>query len=366
MTATTPDPSISSPSRESSLRVAILGATGLVGGKMARLLDERSFPLTELVPLASARSASKTLRFRGADVPVREVSAEALEGIDLVLASAGDDVSREWLPIAAEKGAVCIDNTSAFRMEPGVPLVVPEVNSDRLADIRLGGGGAIIANPNCSTIQLVVALEPLRRAFGLERVLVSTYQSISGAGRAAVDQFQSLSRGALEEGASTPLDAGLPVFDVLPRIGDFDDAGHTSEERKMIDEVPKILGEDVPLDVTCVRVPVFTGHAESVVVQTREPTSVAEAKLVLAGAPGLRLGAGGDLPTPASITGSLDVHVARVRASRTLEGGLQFWVVADNLLKGAAWNAVQIAEELVSSEAARRASNSAQPGHAVA
>lgn len=334
------------------LKVAVLGATGLVGTRMLRLVEERALPVSEMIPLASARSTSRRVSFAGEEIGVRPVSRESLRGVDLLLASAGGDVSREWLPLAAREGTVCIDNTSAFRMDRGVPLVVPEVNSDELSSIEFGKGGAIIANPNCSTIQLAVVLEPLRHAFGLERVQVSTYQSISGAGRGAVERFESATAARLRDcgdgpsAASAGSDPGVPAFDVFPRIGELDDNGHTSEELKMMREVPKILGEEVPLDVTCVRVPVFTGHAESVVVQTREPVDVRAAMAVLSEAPGVRVHAV-DPPTPAATAGTHEVHVGRMRASSAFTRGLQLWVVADNLLKGAAWNAVQIAESLL-------------------
>lgn len=328
------------------LRVAVLGATGLVGREMTRLLESSRIDVSRLVPLASRRPSARQIEFRGASFAVEPASRDALEHVDLVLASAGGEVSREWLPIAARAGAVCIDNTSAFRMESSVPLIVPEVNAERLASIRVGGKGAIIANPNCSTIQLVVALEPLRSAFGLERVVVSTYQSISGAGRRAVDGFRAATTSIMSAGdAADAVEREAPAFDVRARIGDFGDDGHTSEEWKMIRETPKILGVAVPVDVTCVRVPVFTGHAESVFVETREPIDVDSAKRVLRAAPGITLhDEAVELPSPRSTAGTTGVHVSRVRPSQGFERGLQFWVVADNLLKGAAWNAIQIAE----------------------
>jgi aspartate-semialdehyde dehydrogenase len=310
---------------------------------MLRLLAERELPVARIAPLASSRAADRTVPYAGAELAVRAVSQAALAEADLVLASAGGAVSREWLPFAAEQGAVCVDNTSAFRMDDDVPLVVPEVNADRLDGIELGGGpGAIVANPNCSTIQLVVALEPLRRAFGLERVVVSTYQSVSGAGRAALERF----RAATAAGDDAPALPGVPAFDVLPAIGEPERDGHTTEEWKMIRETPKILGADVPVDATCVRVPVVTGHAEAVLVETREPVTVADAERVLRAAPGVRLHADAG-PTPRALAGSREVHVGRLRPARTGRHGLHLWVVADNLLKGAAWNAVQIVEALV-------------------
>jgi len=329
-------------------RVAVLGATGLVGREMLRLLEERDFPLSELLPLGSPASGrGRTVVHAGREVEVLPVSREALERADLVLSSAGGAVSREWLPLAAAAGAVCVDNTSAFRLAPGVPLVVPEVNADALAGIRLGGEGAIIANPNCSTIQLVVALEPLRRAFGLERVVVSTDQSISGAGARAVEGFRAASAAVLEGRQPDASVAGLPAFDVLARIGALDEDGHSEEERKMVLETPRILGEAVPVDATCVRVPVFTGHAESVLVQTRRPATLDAIRRELRGAAGLRLLEGETPPTPREVAGHHEVLVGRLRASATLERGVQLWLVADNLLKGAAWNAVQIAEALL-------------------
>ncbi len=340
----TPQP----PSARTGLRVAVLGATGLVGREMTRLLEESRIPVAELLPLASARRADRTVRFRGEDVPVRAVSADAFQGVDLVLASAGGSVSREWLPVAAAAGAVCVDNTSAFRMDDGVPLVVPEVNAAALDGIRPGSGrGAIIANPNCSTIQLVVALEPLRRAFGIERVVVSTYQSISGAGRGAVDEFRAATTTIMDAGDDgAEVKRESPAFDVLARIGDIEDDGVTTEERKMVLETPKIMGADVPVDVTCVRVPVFTGHAESVWVETTGPVSVEDARRVMAAFPGITVTDATDVPRPRDVAGDTDVHVGRFRDARTARHGVQFWVVADNLLKGAAWNAIQIAERL--------------------
>lgn len=329
------------------LRVAVLGATGLVGREMTRLLEASRIPVERFVPLASARPGARCVSFRGRDAEVLPVSSAALHDVDLCLASAGGDVSREWLPSAAQAEVVCIDNTSAFRLDPSVPLVVPEVNAEALAEVRLGERGAIVANPNCSTIQLVVALEPLRRAFGLERVIVSTYQSISGAGRRAVDDFRAATTTIMSAGDDGPrVERAAPAFDVRARIGDFEEDGHTSEEWKMIRETSKILGHDVPVDVTCVRVPVFTGHAEAVLVETRDAIDVAAAELVLRDAPGIRLHTGGEPPSPRSAAGTIEVHVARVRPSRTFERGIQLWVVADNLLKGAAWNAIQIAETL--------------------
>ncbi len=328
------------------LRVGVLGATGLVGRAMVQLLEQRNFPVAELIPWASASPRVKQIAFRGQSIPVQPVCEDSFRGVDLVLASAGGERSREWLPLAAKAGAVCIDNTSAFRMHPEIPLVVPEVNGHRLDSITLGEG-AIIANPNCSTIQLVVALEPLRKAFGLERVQVSTYQSISGAGAGAVRRFQEVTRDVLD-GAERPAD-GPPVFDVLAQIGELEEGVPSTEERKMVEETPKILEHSLPMDVTCVRVPVLTGHAEAVSLQTTRPVEWREALEVLSQAPGIQVHAGPQPPTPAQVSGDGLVHVGRIRPSQAFEHGLQFWVVADNLLKGAAWNAIQIAEQIVRS-----------------
>lgn len=322
--------------------VAVLGATGLVGREMIRLLEKAEFPLRELRPLASAYPRTTTIRFRGEELAVQPTTEEALADVDLVFASAGGEVSRKWLPIAAAHGAICIDNTSAFRMDPDVPLVVPEVNPKALDDLK-PGKGAIIANPNCSTIQLVVALQPLHQAFGLERVVVSTFQSISGAGQGALDAFRTQAQKA---GQQNPPPTATNPHDVTPRIGDFDDDGHTTEERKMMLETVKILGTDLAVDVTCTRVPVEIGHAESVLLQAQRAIDPRVARDILSQAPGLELHEGPEPLTPASVAGSHNVHVSRLRSSHALPGGLQFWCAADNLLKGAAWNAVQIAQSL--------------------
>jgi len=329
-------------------RVAVLGATGLVGRKLLELVEKRNFPASEVIPLASARSQGSRVPFAGGELEVRLAEPAAFENVDVVLSSAGGSVSRELLPAAAERGAVSIDNTSAFRMDPEVPLVVPEVNPHRIADYRNMG---IIANPNCSTIQLVVALKPLHDAFGVERVVVSTYQSVSGAGNRAVDELHATS-GLPGHGHAE----GDPVFprpiawNVLPHIDVFQDGGETKEEWKMRVETPKILEADVPLHATCVRVPVVYGHSEAVWVETGRPASPEEAREVLAGAPGVEVMDDPSqllYPTAAETAGSDPVYVGRVRRDPTAENSLAMWVVSDNILKGAALNAVQIAEGLV-------------------
>lgn len=333
-------------------RVAVLGATGLVGREMLRLLEASSVEPSEVRALASSRSAGARLPYGEGELEVVPVSPEALEGLDLLLASAGGAVSRQWLPLARELGVVCIDNTSAFRLDPGVPLVVPEVNPQTLDGISLGRG-AIIANPNCSTIQMVVALAPLHEAFGLRRVVVDTYQSISGAGAGATRLFaEDLARAAAPTAGVSPSPVGLGL-DVLPRIGELDAQGESSEEAKMVHETRKILDANLPVDATCVRVPVVQGHAEALTVETDRPCSVEEALEALRAAPGVEVHAGDSIPTPRALERTPGVHVGRVRTSRAFRSGLKLWVVADNLIKGAAGNALQIAELVTSSSLSR-------------
>lgn len=323
------------------LHVAVLGATGLVGRKILEQLEQRSFPVASLRPLASARPGRRTVSFRGQEVEVEAAGPDSFEGVDLVLASAGSGASRELLPAAAAAGAFCVDNSSAYRMDPEVPLVVPEVNADHM----LESDSRIVANPNCSTIQLVVALAPIQRAAGLRRVAVSTYQSASGAGAAALDELRDGAAAVLE--GANPEGKCFPrrlAFNALPQIGEFDEAGHSQEERKMMREVPKILGSEVPVDACCVRVPTFVGHCESVIVETERPLTPEDARALLARSPGVELAAENDYATPAETAGRPEVFVSRVRRSAASSHGLQFWVVADNLLKGAALNAVQVAE----------------------
>lgn len=334
--------------------VAVLGATGLVGRTILAVLEERGFPVARLVPLASERSAGSTVRFRGEEIVVGCAAPEAFHGVDIVLSSAGATASREHLPHAVEHGAVAIDNTSAYRMDEDVPLVVPEVNPHRVADYRRRG---IIANPNCSTIQLVVALKPLHDAFGVERVIVATYQSVSGAGARAVDELHGESRRVLAgagegEGAAY---AGTvfpkPIaFNALPQVDVFLPGGDTREEWKMRVETPKILEAPIDLHATCVRVPVTAGHSEAVWIETARVIDPEAAREVLRRAPGIEViddPAALAYPTARDLAGRDTVAVGRIRRDPTRPNGLAFWVVADNLRKGAATNAVQIAEELV-------------------
>ena len=331
------------------LRVAVLGATGLVGRTILGLLEEREFPVDRLLPLASAASAGRRLAFRGVELPVEEALPESFEGIDLVIASAGGAVSQRLLPEAARRGAVCVDNSSAFRMEADVPLVVPEVNPGRAFE---HGPRRIVANPNCSTIQLVLALEPLRERFGLERVIVSTYQSASGAGSAGIDELLSDSVAALEEREQRAevFPAGL-AFNVIPAIDLPLPDGDTREEWKMRVETPKILGVELPVHATCVRVPTLVGHGEAVWVETSRPVDIEEARACLDAAPGLELHddlPAGRYPTPRDTAGRDAVRVGRLRRDPTIPNGLALWIVSDNVRKGAALNAVQVAELLAS------------------
>ena len=331
-------------------RVAILGATGLVGRTMVRALEERHVPVERLELLASARSAGNEIPFRGAVLTVRDVESITFDEVDLVLASAGASVSKRVLPRAAEAGAISIDNSSAFRMDPDVPLVVPEVNAGALKAI---GPRRLIANPNCSTIQLVVVLEPIRRAFGLERIVVATYQSVSGAGAGALEELRADSSRARAARAGEPAHFAKTIaFNVLPHIDDFMEDGSTREEWKMREETKKILGEPVELHATCVRVPVAFGHAEAVWIETRDPVSPPAVRECLAGAPGVELVDDPSrlvYPTPLEAEGRDEVLVGRIRQDPTIERGIALWIVSDNVRKGAATNAVQIAEALAAS-----------------
>jgi aspartate-semialdehyde dehydrogenase len=321
-------------------RVAVVGATGVVGRTMLSLLREREFPATEIVPFASARSAG--LEVDG--LPVRVLDDDAdLSGFDIALFSAGAGASRQWAPRFVDQGAVVIDNSSAFRRDPDVPLVVSEVNPHALAHHH-----GLIANPNCSTMQLMVALAPIHRAVGIERLVVATYQSVSGTGQKALAELEDQSRAALN-GTEMPAPQIYPdhvAFNVIGAAGSFADGDdHTDEERKMMFETRKILeDESIGIAVTCVRVPVRISHSEAVNIQTREPLSAQQARELLADAPGVILE---DVPTPLRAAGRDEVFVGRIRRDESHPRALSMWVVADNLRKGAATNAVQIAELLV-------------------
>jgi aspartate-semialdehyde dehydrogenase len=326
-------------------RVAVVGATGQVGGVMLRLLRERAFPVREVVPFASRRSAGREL---DGGLVVQPLSDETIRGFDLAIFSAGGTTSGEWAPRFAADGAVVVDNSSKWRMHDDVPLVVSEVNPE-----ALDGHRGIVANPNCSTMQMVVALKPLHDAAGIERLVISTYQAVSGTGKKAVDELLAQSRALLAGDAVPPpaVYAHQIAFNALPHAGSFPDGDdHTDEERKLINETRKILGDPtIRVSATCVRVPVVNGHSESVNVETRAPLSPQEARALLEAAPGVTVvddPAAARYPLATEADGRDDVFVGRIRRDPGHDQALDLWIVSDNLRKGAATNAIQIAELL--------------------
>jgi aspartate-semialdehyde dehydrogenase len=331
------------------LKVAVVGATGAVGHEMLATLAQREFPATEVVAIASGRSAGREVSY-GEDqvLKVQNLETYDFKGVDIALFSPGAKVSAEYAPKAAKAGAVVIDNTSHFRMDPDVPLVVPEVNAAAIAGFTKRG---IIANPNCSTIQLVVALKPLHDAARIKRVVVSTYQSVSGAGKEGMDELFEQTRAVYVNDALKKETFSKQIaFNVIPHIDVFMDDGYTKEEWKMRVETQKIIDPDIELTATCVRVPVFIGHSEAVNVEFEQPLSVAKAHSILSKAPGISVidhRADQGYVTPVEAAGDDPVFVSRIRADATVPYGLNFWCVSDNLRKGAALNAVQIAEVLV-------------------
>ncbi|HUR70617.1 MAG TPA: aspartate-semialdehyde dehydrogenase [Candidatus Limnocylindrales bacterium] len=329
--------------------VAIVGATGAVGEQMREVLDERQFPVGELRLLASERSVGQFLPFQNRQLPVEVLKADSFNGIDIGLFSAGGSVSTEFAPMAVAAGAVVVDNTSVFRMEPDIPLVVPEVNAKEIANYKTRG---IVANPNCSTIQMVVALKPIHDAARIKRVVVSTYQSVSGAGRKAMEelsqQVAALFNGKEIEKVKFPHQI---AFNCIPHIDLFMDGGYTKEEWKMIEETRKILGEpNLPITATTVRVPVFCSHSEAVNVETYVKLSANEARRILREAPGVIVADEPEnnvYPMAIDAAGKDATFVGRIREDKSIANGLNLWVVSDNLRKGAALNAVQIAEILI-------------------
>jgi aspartate-semialdehyde dehydrogenase len=346
-------------------RVAVVGATGNVGREMLSILAERDFPADEVVALASSASVGKEVSFGDEDVlKVQALDSFDFRGIDIVLSSPGAKVSAVFAPRAAKAGAIVIDNTSHWRMDPDVPLVVPEVNPDAIAQCRKKG---IIANPNCSTIQMVVALKPLHDLARVKRVVVSTYQSVSGAGREAMDELFSQTRAIYVNDPIKPERLTKQIaFNVIPHIDVFMDDGSTKEEWKMAVETRKILDPDIAVLATCVRVPVFIGHAEAVTAEFARPITEAQARAALRDFPGVlvvdrRIDAG--YVTPGEVAGEDAVYVSRIRRDPTVPNGLAMWVAADNLRKGAALNAVQIAEIVADKELGglRRAGAKVEP-----
>jgi aspartate-semialdehyde dehydrogenase len=330
-------------------RVGIAGATGAVGSTILKVLAERKFPASEVRPLASARSAGSKVKFAGGELEVQEMTDESIQGLDLILSSAGGKVSSEWAPKWIDAGAVVVDNTSFWRMHEDVPLVVAGVNDDAVADHN-----GLVANPNCTTMQMMVALKPILDAAGIERLIVSTYQSVSGTGRKAIEELRAESQAVLDGDKISPPEVypHQVAFNVIPQVENFGEGDdYTTEERKVMAETRKILGltEDVGISATCVRVPVVTGHSESVNVQTAKDLSPERCRELLSEFPGLVVlddpGAG-IYPLPIAAAGSDEVLVGRIRRDPSHERCLNLWVVGDNLRKGAATNAVQVAELL--------------------
>lgn len=332
------------------LNVAIVGATGAVGEAMLTVLEERKFPLDTLYPLASSRSLGKTVTFRGKELGMQDLAEFNFDQVDLALFSAGGAVSKEFAPIAVKSGCIVIDNTSCFRYEKDIPLVVPEVNPERIADYTKQG---IIANPNCSTIQMVVALNPLHKAVGIKRINVATYQAVSGTGKKAIAELVK-QLGELLNGRPIAKPEVYPMqiaFNVLPHIDEFLDNGYSREEMKMVWETKKIMEDEaILINPTTVRVPVFYGHSEAIHVELKAPLSAVAARKLLKKSPGVKLIdnlASLQYPTPIThAIGKDEVFVGRVREDISCPNGLNLWVVADNLRKGAATNAIQIAEIL--------------------
>jgi len=325
-------------------RIAVAGATGAVGTEMLRVLEKRKFPVREFVALASRRSVGKRLPFAGGEVEVAELSKDSFEGVDLALFSAGASRSMEFAPAAAAAGALVVDNSSAFRMDEGVPLVVPEINPEAIASHK-----GIIANPNCSTIVMAVAVWPLHRAAGLKRLVAATYQAVSGTGAAAIDELAEQTRAVQCGKAYPPKVYPYPIaFNLLPHIGDFAERAYTTEELKMLYETRKIFGApELRVSCTTVRVPVFRAHSEALNCEFERALTPDEARRVLAEAPGVEVvddPKSNRYPMPLDATGRDEVLVGRIRQDSSVEHGLDLWVSGDQILKGAALNAVQIAE----------------------
>jgi len=329
--------------------VAVVGATGAVGNEMISILEERNFPVKTLTLLASERSLGKELEFRGKKHPVKVLGEHSFGGVEIGLFSAGGSISQKFAPIAAAAGCVVIDNTSAFRYEPDIPLVVPEVNPEKIAEYRKRG---IIANPNCSTIQMVVALKPIHDAARIKRVVVSTYQAVSGTGKKAMEELADQTRAVMN--FQDPVAKVYPyqiAFNCLPHIDVFLENGYTREEMKMVWETKKIMGDDsIAVTATTIRVPVFRAHSESVNIETERKITAKEARELLSRAPGVMVvddPGKREYPLAIHAAGKDETFVGRIREDESIPNGLNLWIVSDNLRKGAALNAVQIAEVLV-------------------
>ncbi len=339
-----------------SYKVAVVGATGNVGREMLGVLVERAFPASEVVALASSRSVGTEVSFGDGILKVKALEHYDFKGTDIVLMSAGSHVSKEWAPRIAAQGAIVIDNSSFWRMNREVPLIVPEVNAAALDE---GIPKGIIANPNCSTAQLVVALKPLHDAAHIKRVVVATYQSVSGAGKEPMDELFRQTRAVfVADPIETALFTKQIAFNVIPHIDVFLDSGYTKEEWKMMVETQKILDPDIQLTATCVRAPVFIGHSEAVNIEFDRPLTAAQARAILREAPGVLVvdkHEDGGYVTPVEAAGEDATYISRIRKDPTVEHGLSLWVVADNLRKGAALNAVQIAECLINRKLLKKA-----------
>ena len=330
-------------------KIAIVGATGIVGQEIVDILEQREFPTVELIPLASKRSQDKTVFFADEDVAVQVLTPDSFKNVDIAFFTAGSSVSKEFAPIARQAGAVVIDNSSAFRMDKEVPLIIPEVNGDLLSGKAKPG---IIANPNCSTIQMVMALAPLHQKAQIKRIVVSTYQAVSGAGNAAIDELLEQSKnffaGAITTAQKFP---HRIAFNCIPHIDVFLEDGSTKEETKIVEETKKIFAnQEIAIAATAVRVPVLTCHSEAVFVEFNQPITVEETKAILANSSGLKVldePAQHKYPLANELAGQDEVYVGRIRQDKSVKHGLSMWIVADNVRKGAALNAVQIAEELV-------------------
>jgi aspartate-semialdehyde dehydrogenase len=333
---------------QKKMNIAVAGATGAVGNQMIRCLEEMDFPMNSVVFLASSRSVGRQLRFKGDLIDVKELKEDSFKGFDIALFSAGGGTSEKFAPFAAKDGCVVVDNSSAWRMDPQVPLVVPEVNPHAIAQHTQKG---IIANPNCSTIQMVVALQPIHKKYGIKRIVVSTYQAVSGTGKKAIDELFDQSRAMINF-----LDYEKKVyphriaFNCLPHIDTFLDNGYTKEEMKMVNETHKIMEDDsIAVTATTVRVPVFFGHSESVNIETHEPVSVGDVRALLENAPGVQVmdNPGENLyPLATDAAGQDLTLVGRIRQDESIPNGINMWIVADNIRKGAATNTVQIAQIL--------------------
>ena len=331
-----------------SINIAVVGATGNVGREMLNILSEKNYDAKKIFPVASERSEGSKVEYGSTELTVEAIEKFDISKVQVALFSAGSEVSKEWAPKFVEKDCVVIDNSSQFRMDDDIPLIVPEVNPEDIKDFKKRN---IIANPNCSTIQLMVALKPLHEISKIKKVIVSTYQSVSGAGKAAMDELFDQTKNVFSDQIKDNINFTKPIaFNVIPHIGDFIDDGYTKEEIKMREETNKILDKGIQFSATCVMVPVFIGHAESVNIEFENKVSVDEARNAIKNAPGCSLldeRKDGGYVTPKECAGNDDTYVSRGREDSAVENGLSIWVVSDNLRKGAALNTIQIAEKLM-------------------